>query len=527
MTIIVVLALSIGVQLTAAVLALRLIRTTRNVRAWLLVATAVLLMAVRRIWTLAVLVAGGSGAQASLGSEIIALLISALMLGGIVFFYPLFRQFRDSEAALRASQRRMATLLSNLPGMAYRCANDESWTMEFVSDGSRHLLGYAPDELVGNRMVSYNRVIDADHRRLVHQTVEQALKRRDPFRMVYRIRTASNDEKWVWEQGVGIYDDAGNVVAIEGFITDITERCQAEEVLQQARRELEQRVDARTAELAVANEQLQQEIAERRQAEDALRASERQLRALTDRLEQSNRDLQQFAYSASHDLQEPLRMMTSYLRALSSSAGDQLDDRANTFVELALDSARRMQQLIGDLLAFARVGSRRAALEPVDAGALVDRVVADLGGMLEASGGKVTHDPLPCILGDATLLGQLFQNLISNALKFHEHRPPRVHVSARREDGHWRFSVRDNGIGISSEHLQRIFVIFERLHSEEEYPGTGIGLAICKRVVEHHGGRIWADSTPGEGTTFFFTLPSREVDDEHGNGGTPDGDPPG
>jgi PAS domain S-box-containing protein len=229
-------------------------------------------------------------------------------------------------------------------------------------------------------------------------------------------------------------------------------------------------------------------------------------------LARSNAELEQFAYVASHDLQEPLRMVASYTQLLARRYGDHLDDDAREFIGFAVDGVKRMQALINDLLAFSRVGTRGGTHEPTDADAALERVLATLGHAAEESDAVVTHDPLPTIIADASQLGQVFQNLIANALKFHKPgEPSRVHLSARRGVQEWIFSVADNGIGIAPEFADRIFVLFQRLHNRSEYPGTGIGLSICKKIVERHGGRIWFDSTPGKGTTFHFSIPDRPV----------------
>jgi PAS domain S-box-containing protein len=226
-------------------------------------------------------------------------------------------------------------------------------------------------------------------------------------------------------------------------------------------------------------------------------------------LARSNRELEQFTYIASHDLQEPLRMVGSYTQLLQRRYADRLDSDAKEFLAYAQEGATRMRDLIDDLLAYSRVGSRPGAFQPIDLATLLARVLSNLRGAIEQSGGTVTLGTLPHLDGDPTQLAQVFQNLIGNALKFHGPAPPHVTVSAERDGANWRFAVKDDGIGIPPEYQDRIFVIFQRLHSREEYPGTGIGLAIVRKVIERHGGRIWVESsgTPGEGTTFFFTLP--------------------
>jgi two-component system sensor histidine kinase/response regulator len=257
--------------------------------------------------------------------------------------------------------------------------------------------------------------------------------------------------------------------------------------------ELEQRVVARTRELEEANQGLAREVAERQRAASAL--------------ERSNRDLEQFAYVASHDLKEPLRKMRIYLELLQRRYQGRLEAEADQYIQLAVQASARMRALVNDLLAYARVGSNERPLERIDCSEVLQQALANLQTVIEEKHAQVTHDRLPVVKGDAIQLVQLFENLVSNALKFNQAQAPSVHVGVERQDDHWRFSVRDNGIGIDPRYAERIFIIFERLHSQEEYPGTGIGLAICKRIVERHHGCIGVESEPGKGATFWFTLP--------------------
>jgi PAS domain S-box-containing protein len=238
------------------------------------------------------------------------------------------------------------------------------------------------------------------------------------------------------------------------------------------------------------------------------------VRDITDRkrfeaeLKRSNEELERFAYVASHDLQEPLRMVASYTELLARRYRGRLDADADEFIRFAMDGANHMSQLINDLLAYSRVGSRPLDPGPADAEAALERALANLRLAVKETGAEVSHDPLPTVRVESGQLVQLLQNLIGNALKFHGPEPPRVHVSAALRDGSWLFSVRDNGIGIAPEHHQRIFLMFQRLHGRKEYRGTGAGLAICQRIVERHGGRIWVESSLGRGATFYFTLPA-------------------
>ena len=225
-------------------------------------------------------------------------------------------------------------------------------------------------------------------------------------------------------------------------------------------------------------------------------------------LRRSNEELERFAYVASHDLQEPLRTVTSYMQLLARRYRDRLGGDAAEFIDFAVNGAKRMQRLIEDLLAFSRVGTRGGALVATDAEGVLRSTLLALKAAIDESDAVVTHDPLPRVLADPGQFAQVLANLIGNALKFHGPEPPRVHVGVRRDGRHWRFSVKDNGIGIEPQFFERVFLIFQRLHAREDYPGTGIGLAICKKIVERHGGRMWLTSTPGTGTTFFFTIPT-------------------
>jgi signal transduction histidine kinase len=256
----------------------------------------------------------------------------------------------------------------------------------------------------------------------------------------------------------------------------------------------------RSYELQASNQKLEVEVRERERAE-ATQA------ALSQDLQRSNAELEQLAYVASHDLQEPLRMVTSYMQLLEQKYGGGLDAEAHEFIAFAVDGAKRMQALINDLLTYSRVGSETIPMEPIDCNELLDNALKSLRLALAESGAGIQRGDLPVVLGNAAQLTQLFQNLLANAIKFRGEQPLRIGVSAAPDGPFWCFSVQDNGIGIESEYFDRIFVMFQRLHSRSAYVGTGIGLAICKKIVERHGGRIWVESTPGQGAAFKFTLP--------------------
>ncbi len=259
----------------------------------------------------------------------------------------------------------------------------------------------------------------------------------------------------------------------------------------------------------------------REHLEELVRQRTRKFRQAAEELVRSNQDLEQFAYVASHDLQEPLRAVAGFVGLLRHEYRDRLDGEALEYIDMASDGAQRMQTLIDDLLIYSRVGVKGKSFKAVDANEALREAAANLQRAIEESGASVASDPLPFVHADSTQLVQLLQNLISNAIKFRGQRPPEIHVSAVQTAGDasrlnskqgaaWLFAVRDNGIGIESQYFERIFLIFQRLHPRTKYPGTGIGLAICKRIVERHGGRIWVESRPGEGSKFYFTIPDKK-----------------
>ncbi|MDD5678585.1 MAG: PAS domain S-box protein [Kiritimatiellae bacterium] len=278
-----------------------------------------------------------------------------------------------------------------------------------------------------------------------------------------------------------VYKDThGNVLGVFAAARDVTVLKQAEVELRRHRDNLEALVQERTS----------------------------KLEALNRELARSNENLAQFAYVASHDLQEPLRIMANYSQLLEKRYKEKLDKDADDFINFIVDAAKRMQKLITDLLEYSHIGSKDANMTEVDCNEVVRKVTGTMSAIIESDHARVTHDNLPVLTAHETGLIQLFQNLIGNALKFHDKDPPLIHIAARRDKSGWIFSVRDNGIGIEPQYNKRIFHIFQRLHSRSEYPGTGIGLSICKKIVENHGGRIWVESETGKGTTFYFTIPA-------------------
>ena len=242
-------------------------------------------------------------------------------------------------------------------------------------------------------------------------------------------------------------------------------------------------------------------------AYEKLEAAQLSLEKAVAELRRSNQELEQFAYVASHDLQEPLRKIASFCSLLETRYAERLDERGSVYLHYIVDGATRMQALVNDLLLYSRVTTRGAEFAPAAMDDALREALTNLELAVAESGAQVSFDPLPRVVGDAAQLARVFQNLIGNAIKYRGEAAPRIHVGAAEESGEWMFFVRDNGIGIAPEYAERIFVIFQRLHTREEYGGTGIGLAVCKKIVERHGGRIWVESTAGRGATFRFSLP--------------------
>ncbi len=391
------------------------------------------------------------------------LVVSELQLNGTCIFTGIVRDITErkrSEGALAASEARMRAILDAAADGIITV--DEWGTIESVNEAAEVMFGYKADELVGQdiqllvpareidaRDVARNGYSGTDIGGMVGQKRQVDGRRSDGT--AFPIELAVSEVR------------LGDERIFTAMVSDVTERVRVQEALAQRAEELVRR----------------------------------------------NEELAQFAYVASHDLQEPLRMVASYTQLLERRYKGRLDSDADEFISYAVDGANRMQRLLRALLTYSRVGTQGQAFRQIDCEAVFRRVVANLQAAIEENNAEVTHDPLPTVMADPSQLDQIFQNLVSNAVKFQDNGNPRVHVSATREDDAWRFTVRDNGIGIDPEYFERIFVIFQRLHTKDEYPGTGMGLAICKKIVEHHGGRMWVESRLGRGAEFNFTIPDQ------------------
>jgi len=374
---------------------------------------------------------------------------------------------KRAERALRESEERFRSLTQLSSDWYWE--QDETFALRFMSQRMGEKTGLAASAFIGRKRWDQPALNLGDEDWARHRA---QLERREPFREFEMERAnPAGGTRWVSVTGEPVYDENGKFRGYRGVGSDVTERKRAEAELHRAHDEL------------------------------AKKAEE---------LERSNAELEQFAYVASHDLQEPLRMVSSYTQLLARRYKDQLPAEAQEFMHFTVDGAARMKQLIEDLLAYSRVGTKGKELVPVSLEAPLKRALTNLRTAIEESGATVSADALPTVDADEVQLAQVFQNLIGNALKFRGKAAPRIHVGAAEQAGEWQISIADNGIGIEPQYFERIFMLFQRLHAMGEYPGTGIGLAICKKVAERHGGRIWVSSTPGAGSTFHFTLPKKE-----------------
>ncbi|MDZ8051472.1 MAG: CHASE3 domain-containing protein [Aulosira sp. ZfuVER01] len=435
-----------------------------------------------------------------------------------IFFQDITRR-KLAEITLEKSEKRYRSLVI-ATAQAVWIADANGLPKEFSS--WRSLTGQSEEEVMGWGWLD---AIHPEDRQLTESIWNQAFTQKNIYKLEHRVRVADGSYRFFAVRAIPVLDANEQIMEWVGTHTDITETKLADEALQQAKAELEIKVEERTAELHRLNEDLKR----------------------------SNQELEQFAYVASHDLQEPLRAVAGYSQLLGEEYQEYLDESAREYLTYIVDGATRMRQLIQDLLAFSRVGTRGQAFVPTDCNLVLKQALNNLQVAIAESKAIITHDPLPTVLADKTQLVQLFQNLIGNAIKFRQGESPQIHIGvikgaenfeselesdkvAQQEDqflnpksvlesydrqlpairlsatsqnlksNECLFWVQDNGIGIKPQYLERIFEVFRRLHTRREFAGTGIGLAICKKIVERHGSRIWAESQLGVGTIFYFTL---------------------
>ena len=370
------------------------------------------------------------------------------------------RQHERTQKLLSDSRQRLELAMkgADLGLWDYDVASNEA----FVDETWAEIFGYSLDDIQPN-IDWWRSVLHPDDRPAVIEAWNAHLEGRTEFyEAEHRVRAKSGEWNWVLSRGKVVdRDGEGHPLRVSGTVSNISDRKQTEEML----------------------------------------------RAKTEALELSNRGLEEFAYVAAHDLREPLVGIAAYLKVLDRRYKGRLDPDAHKLVSRALDITLRMDSLVHSLLAYSRLGTGARSLQPTDCNEALDCALSNLRSAIEESGAKVTRDPLPTVMGDPALMVRLFQNLVSNAIKFASERPLEIHIGAAREESNWKVYVRDNGIGIEPPHFDRIFRIFQRLEASPERAGTGIGLASCKKIVEHHGGRIWVESEPEKGSIFFFTVP--------------------
>ena len=393
-------------------------------------------------------------------------------------------ELRESHRRLEESQRKYFELY-NFAHVGYFTLNEKELILD-VNLAGAGLLGVGRLNLINTTFIQY---IDPDYRNLFHQHIKKVQETETKESVELKLLKNKDAEfSYVHFDTIDVKDKYGNLKEFRITITDITAQKKAENKLQKHNLNI--------------NKLLNVEI-------NDLEKAEIKLEKLIEQYKSSNKELEQFAYVSSHDLKEPLRMITSFLQLLQKRYSAELDEDANDFINFAVDGAKRMNDMINDLLEYSRIGSSERKFEYLESEKIVEIVQNNLKQLIEDHKAKITHDPLPLIYANKQMMIQLFQNLIGNGIKYHSKEKPEIHISADTLDDEYVFSVEDNGIGIDNKHLDRIFTIFQRLHSREEYEGTGIGLAISKRILYKHHGKIWVESELGKGTTFYFSLPNR------------------
>ena len=369
---------------------------------------------------------------------------------------------KQAEDDLRKSLKQIGELKAALDEHAIVAMTDPKGVITYVNDKYCAISGYSRGELVGADQKIVN---SGHHPKAFYESLWSTITEGRVWHGVFRNRTKEGGQYWLDTTVMPFLDERGTVRQFIAISADIT----------------------------------------------PLKISEAAIQRTADDLSRSNRDLEQFAYVASHDLQEPLRAISGCLQVFERRYRGHIDARADELITHAVDGANRMRTLIEGLLAFSRIEAQGGDYVPVRMEAIVDQALQNLEASIAEANAVVTRDRLPLIVADPLQLSLLFQNLIGNAVKFRGENPPRIHVGVAREAAGWTFSVRDNGLGIAPEYFERIFIIFQRLHTRSEFEGTGLGLAICKKIVERHGGDIWLESKPGEGSTFHFRLPDRAI----------------
>jgi len=400
----------------------------------------------------------------------------------------------------RIEQERLDAFLEHIPDWVYFKDRDSRF-VRLSRSLATHFGLSDPELALGKTDFDY---FSSEHAEQAFADEQEIIRSGQPITGLEEKETwPDGHETWALTTKVPLRDRQAQITGTMGISHNITDRKRAELELQEYKVHLEELVEFRTKELRQTNEQLQVDIRGRKRAEEELARQ-------AEKLASSNAELEQFAYVASHDLQEPLRMVASYTQLLARRYKGKLSAEADEFIGFAVDGATRMQQLILDLLSYSRLTTKGNTLNFMQAEAACHAALENLHASIKESNAKVTVGTLPGVFADATQLTQLFQNLIGNAIKYRNERKPEISVTAEPSGTEWVFSVRDNGIGIEPQYSERIFQMFQRLHTRAEYSGTGIGLAVCRKIVERHGGKIRVESQLGKGSTFLFTIPRVE-----------------
>jgi PAS domain S-box-containing protein len=416
---------------------------------------------------------------------------------------------KKGEEALRESNRKINTLINNLRGVAYQCSNDEEWTMSYISDGICELTGYQAEDFLNNRVRSYNSIIEPQDRSQIRNIIHKAVAACVPYTLEYRIQTAFSDQKWVWERGRGVYQD-GKLMALEGFITDITERKLAEEEIRKLNEELEKRVIKRTLDLEKKTAELLSNRKELMILVSNLNNKTEQLTATASRLEIVNKELEAFSYSVSHDLKAPLRALNGYTRILMDDYASNLDEEGRRLLKIIMKNSKRMGNLISDLLSFSKFGRQEMENSEIDMFAMANLVFKELTPESLKNSIKLRIEKIPPAMGDHSMVQQIWVNLISNAVKFTGPREDAIiEIGYIPENRQNTYFIKDNGVGFDMDYSNKLFGVFQRLHSEKEFEGTGVGLAIVQRIIFRMGGRVWAEGKINDGATFYFSLPNQ------------------
>jgi PAS domain S-box-containing protein len=393
-------------------------------------------------------------------SNIITIIFSTTI--ATVASYFILRHRWQIEEALRKSETKYRIVAENTNAWEFWLSPEGK--VLYSSPSCKRITGYDSEQFLADPGF-LDRIIHPEDSSLFSEHRNETGAKGVSHEIELRITHADGTGRWISHVCQPVFDEGGHFLGRRGSNRDITLRKQAEEGLKQ----------------------------------------------ISEELKRSNIALQQFAFIASHDLQEPLRGIESFVKVLEKRYKGKFDEKADEYIHYIIEDVKRMQMLIKDLLEYSRISAKDKVFSPVNCSVALEQALHNLRSVIDESCAAVTYDFLPDVMGDEVQLIRVFQNLIGNAVKFRSPEPLRIHVSARREGDEWIFSVRDNGIGIDPTQAKRIFDIFQRLHTREEYEGTGIGLAICKRIVERHGGRIWVESEPGQGATFYFTISERRL----------------